>query len=256
MSRGAGGTRRAPVLLAAGLIAAASPLAAQQTIEGRVLNASSGEPLEDVSVRVVGEGLLVGTDSAGVFRFDLPEGRPGFALEVQVIGFAPIHRTWMLPLERELVIALEREAVQLEGIDVEVDRGRMTLNEALDRRVRSIERGIARTARAADLRAFPGQNAEVFAFFPWMTIGTNAGCDGCLMSNGRVRPNVWTIDDRVVAREEFEMMSVGDMCRIDVVTIPRLGHGVDRGMVFGYTCDFLMKAATGEIQVPLLNMWR
>ena len=237
--------------------AAGVPASAQQTIQGRVLNAAGGMPIEDVTIRVVGEDLVLGTDSTGAFSFQLPEDRPGFALQIEVIGFATFNRTWMLPLERDLVIGIEREAVQLEGIDVEVDRGGMTPAERLRYRIRSIPGGIPRTATAADLRAFEGQNAEVLQFFPAMTVATGAGCESCLMASGRFDPDRWILDDREVAFDEFRSYSVGELCRIDVVTIPQAGSPTERGVVIGYTCDFMRRIAMGEekLQLLLTNLW-
>jgi len=258
--------RRCARPLLAGVVAVAAtafPLAAQQTIEGRVLNASSGEPLEDVSIRVVGEGLLVGTDSAGVFRFQLPEGRPGFALEIQVIGFTTYNRTWMLPLERELVIPLEQDVVPLEGIDVDVDAPQgwsaRPMEEKLDFRAGRIM-GNSRSASAQDLRDFPHQEAEVWDFLPRMN--AVALFDGGFRSGGLVRSPSFVLDDREVVFDEFRMVPVGEMCRLDLITLPRLGRGRpgsfrsdNGGVVLGYTCDYLMQVAMGRKKLtPFLPM--
>src|SRR6056297_287456 len=130
------------VTLAVLCLVAPSSLFAQHVVEGRVINAADGLPLEDVTIRVPSEDLQIGTDSAGEFRFEVPEDRLGVALEVEVIGFAPISRTWMLPLDGPIVLAIEREAVELEGIDVDVDRpsswGARPLQYQLQYRVRSM----------------------------------------------------------------------------------------------------------------------
>ncbi len=141
------------VLCALVLLAAARPIAAQNVVEGRVVSAADGAPLEDITVRVVGEDLTVSTDPAGSFRFELPADRPGVALEVKVIGYMPFNRTWILPLAEPIVIGLREEAVELEGIDVAVDRPSMTPAEMLEYRVRSIPGAIPRTASVADRKS-------------------------------------------------------------------------------------------------------
>jgi len=247
----------------AGLFAmlAASPAWAQQSIEGRILRASDGSPVEDVSVRVVGEDLLVGTDSAGFFRFDLPEDRPGFGLEIEVIGFSTIKRTWMLPLERPLVIALEQDVVPLEGIDVEVDRPTgwtaLPMEYKLEFRAKQIM-GNNRSANLADLRDFKHQEAEIWDFLPQMNaVGL---FDGGFRSGGLVRSPMYVMDERVVNFDEFRSYAVGEMCRLDLITIPRLARGrlqgssMDHGgLVLGYTCDYLMDVAMGrKVLTPFL----
>jgi len=224
----------------------AIPCSAQQTVTGRVISAEDGEPLEEVTVRVVGEGIVLGTDSTGAFSFRLPDGRPGFALEIEVIGFTPFNRTWLLPLERPLVVALEREAIPLEGIDVEVDPPTgwtaRPLEYKLDFRVRSLM-GIDRTASAADLRGFEHQGAEIWDFLPQMNVGYY-GLEG-FIANGLVPRPGFVIDDRNVVFDEFRSYPVEEICRLDVVTFPRPG-ATKGGLVMAYTCEFLMDVVTGE----------
>lgn len=232
-----------------------SALLAQHVVEGRVLNAADGMPVEDVTIRVPSEDLQLGTDSAGQFRFEVPDDRQGVVLEVEVIGFAPINRTWMLPLERPIVIALEREAVELEGIDVDVDRpsgwAARPLEHQLKYRVRSMM-GIDRTATAADLRAFPHQEAEVWDFLPRMTIATGAGCPECIMASGRIPDPSFVINDQSVSFDEFRSYAVEEICRVDVVTLPVAGSPSEKGVVIAYTCQFLRDVATGKRSLSLV----
>ena len=226
-----------------------SSVVAQHVVEGRVLNAADGMPIEDVTVRVPSEDLQIGTDSAGEFRFEVPENRQGVALDIEVIGFAPVNRTWMLPLERPIVIALEREAVELEGIEVDVDRptgwSARPLEYQLKYRVRSLQ-GIDRTATMADLRAFPHQEAEVWDFLPDMNIAIGVGCEECIMSSGRIPSPSFIIDDRSVDFYEFRLYPVEEICRVDVVTFPVAGSPEEKGLVMAYTCQFLRDVAAGK----------
>jgi len=241
---------RTPLILAfasvCGTLSSAAALDAQHTVEGRVVSAENGLPIEDATIRVVGEGLTLGTDSLGAFRFELPGDRAGFALEIEVIGFAPMNRTWILPLEAPLLIGLEREAVPIEGIDVEVDRPTgwtaRPLEYKLEFRVRS-QQGIDRVAGLAELRAFEHQQAEIWDFLPEMTVAPLL--DGGFFMSGRVENPGFIMDDRNVVFDEFRSYPVEDICRIEVVTIPVPGARKS-GFVQAYTCDFLMDVATGE----------
>jgi hypothetical protein len=237
-------------LVFAAALAPVAPVAAQQVVEGRVVAQSNGRPLEGVTVAVVSEGFLVGTDSTGAFRFEVPEDRPGVALEVTTIGFETFNRTFILPLDEPLAIGLERDAVELEGIDVEVDVPRgwaaLPLDERLEFRTRSLL-GVDRVATAADLRAFEHQEAEVWDFFPQMTIATGTGCEGCIMMAGRWEP-LFFVDEFRVSFEEFRSVPVGELCRVEVVVRakPPRGSGLGPSNVFAYSCSFLRDVATGK----------
>ncbi len=222
-----------------------APLTAQHVVEGRVLGSADGMPIEDVSVTAVGEEIVVGTDSTGYFRFELPEDRPGVALSIEVIGYRPFERTWILPLSEPLRIGLRQEAVELEGIDVEVERSGWAakpIAEQLKFRVRSMM-GIDRIATVGDLRAFPDQRADIWQFLPWMTIATDVGCEGCMMMMGMSEPG-FLVDDRGVSYDEFRSWPVEDMCRVEAIVFP--GGGQTRSVVAAYTCGYLREIATGE----------
>jgi len=243
------------------LVRVPGSLSAQQTIEGRVLSALDGAPLQDVSVRVVGEDMLVGTDSAGRFRFELPEDREGVGLQIQVIGFAPIARTWMLPLERPLVIGLEQEAIALEGLEARV---RVPVVERMDARLKANARLVSRTADQVALRSFEHQEWEVWEFLPEMNVvrgfGAALDCNDCLIMNGPFRARFF-VDEFQVPIEQFRMTPVGEFCRIDVVRQPpkprpnfQLVEAV--GGVHAYTCDFMQAVARGERSLsPMLWPW-
>lgn len=245
------------VLVLAAALAPLAPLSAQHVVEGRVVAQANARPLEAVTVAVVSEGFLVGTDSTGAFRFEVPADRPGVALEITTIGFETFNRTFILPLDEPLAIGLERDAVELEGIDVEVERPRRTMQETLEFRVKSVQNGIPRTATAAELRAFEHQEAETWDFLRTMNVGVGAGCEQCIMASGRIPDPAFIVDDRRVSFDEFRSYPVGEVCRVDVVTIPIAFSPTEQGFVMAYTCAFLRDVATGRRSLPMLltNMW-
>ncbi len=243
--------------VASGVLVASSPLAAQHVVEGRIVGTADGMPIEDVTVRAVGEDVIIGTDSTGYFRFELPADRPGVAIAVEVIGYRAFERTWILPLEEPIRIGLQREAVELDGIDVAVDAPRMSVPEILEFRVRSLPGGIPRSAGAAELRAFGNQKSEIWEFLPDMNVIPGTGCDSCFMASGRVEPEQFILDDREVSFDEFRSHTVGELCRLDVLTFPVGGEPVERGLIIGYTCGFLREVAFGRRTLPILtpNLW-
>jgi len=99
----------------------------------------------------------------------------------------------------------------------------------------------------ADLRAFEHQEAEIWDFLPEMTVAIDAGCDGCIMAAGRFRPT-FIVDDRSVSLDEFRSWPVEDICRVDVVTIKRMGGTT--GFVMAYTCGLLRDVAMGKRTLP------
>jgi len=235
-----------------------TPLSAQHVVEGRIVNAADAAPIEDVSVAVPSEGILVGTDAEGYFRFEVPQDRPGVALEVRVIGFTTFNRTWMLPLEGPLLIGLEQDAIPLEGIEARVEK---PVVEKMDRRVRMATRVVSRVANSADLRAFEYQEAEIWDFFPEMQVAALGACPDCLNMGGRFTA-IYFVDDLPVEREHLRSFRVGEICRVEVV---RLQVPPDHrnpnmfrtpGGVHAYTCRYMLQVARGERTMPpVLDPW-
>lgn len=102
-------------------LAAAAPAVAQTRVEGEVLDAVTGLPVEDVVVHFPDLGLGTITDSLGYFMIDSVPGR------AQVVS--TFHMSYEM-LENEVplvagevwVLRLTPRPVQLEGIEVEGER--------------------------------------------------------------------------------------------------------------------------------------
>ncbi len=218
---------------------------AQHVVEGRVVSASDGFAVEGASIRVVGEDLTIEPDSTGRFRFELPADRPGVALDVEARDHVTVTRTWILPLAESITIVLRRDVVELDPIGVEVDREpkrgwtSRPLEWQLQFRVRRLE-GIERTATLRDLRDFPDQTADPWAFLPAMTIATDVGEQGCIMMAGRSCPTLY-MDDRKMELDQWRMWRVEEICRVDAVRFPRGGS-----MILAYTCDFIRDLGAGK----------
>ena len=110
--------RRAWALAA--LLGAASPVAGQKPAKGRLVDASTGEPVGDAMVAVMdGRGVEQDrrlTGRSGTFEV-LLAGSPPFTLVVERIGF----RRHALPLDpggRELVVRLTADPIELPGLTV------------------------------------------------------------------------------------------------------------------------------------------
>lgn len=114
--------RRTERLLAdhALLVGAASPVAGQEVAKGRLVDASTGEPVGDAMVAVLdGRGVEQDrrlTGRSGGFEV-LLTGSPPFTLVVERIGF----RRQELPLDPsgpEFVLRLTAEPIELPGMTV------------------------------------------------------------------------------------------------------------------------------------------
>ena len=244
-------------LLFAALVAP-SHARAQHVVEGRVVSATTGAPLESVTVRVPGESVLVGTDALGRFRFELPEDRPGVALRLEVIGFRTFDRTWILPLAEPLLIGLEREAIELDGITVLAP---VPVLERMHVRLRQNADLSARTADRWQLRRFAHQDADLYDFLPDMNVATGImACDTCMMMNGTMRARFF-MDDFEIGYEHFRSYTMAEICRIEVVRqIPNPGTNFDmveaQGGVHAYTCDFMEEVESGKRPLsPFLWPW-
>lgn len=99
-----------------------SPLAAQQSgsLSVRVSDGTTGEPISSVEFRVFPSGKVVLSDSEG--RATVSGLSPGeYRIEVGAFGYAAVERYVILPRAELLIVELQREAIRLEEITVEVE---------------------------------------------------------------------------------------------------------------------------------------
>lgn len=240
---------RVPVVVGLATLLATAPfpgaVSAQHVVEGRVVASSDGFAVAGASIRVVGENLTIEPDSTGRFRFELPADRPGVALEVEAPDHVTVTRTWILPLAAPITIGLRRDVIELDPIGVEIDRDpkrgwtSRPLEWQFQFRVRRLM-GMERTATLRDLRDFPNQSADPWAFLPTLTIATDVGREGCIMMAGKTCPTFF-MDDREMELEQWRSWRVEEICRVDAVRFTGSGSAI-----LAYTCDFIRDLATGK----------
>ncbi len=116
-------SRRAAWTLAL-LVAAAFPVAGQEHVAGRLVEASTGDPVADAMVALLdGRGLERDrrlSSASGRFRLS-PAGPPPFTLVVEPIGFRRHELSLDLP-GRGLVVRLTAEAIELPPVLVVGER--------------------------------------------------------------------------------------------------------------------------------------
>jgi outer membrane receptor protein involved in Fe transport len=130
------------------LLSVAGRLAAQE-LRGTVIAATSGEPVEFATVRLVSladSSLIAGTttDAAGNFKMDRPAS-PAF-LEVSFIGFEPVQLTDLSP-ENLATIRLGESSQTLDEVTVRGERSQTEFR--LDRRVFNVGQDLSATGATA-----------------------------------------------------------------------------------------------------------
>lgn len=149
--------------LFAGLFLSASSLRAQPatgtaTLEGTVVNAETGEPLEDVNVFIATSLKGTATDAAGRYRLeDVPLGAQ--RIYVSYVGFKSVARDTLLREERAYTfdVALQTEVLERGEVTVEAEQ-----DEQWQQRLQKFERlFIGETPNAAKTEIM---NPEVLSF--------------------------------------------------------------------------------------------
>lgn len=112
-------------LLLSSLLWAVLPVCAQQTIQSKVLDAQTREPLAGVSVSISGTGAVATTQSNGVYR--LPNVPPSDTLFFSCVGY----QTQSFPVASlPSLILLTPSSTQLNGVVVSASREAQARKEA------------------------------------------------------------------------------------------------------------------------------
>jgi hypothetical protein len=231
--------------------------AAQLVVEGQLVDQETGQALADVLVRVTSEGTAGTTDAEGLFRLEVPDGRPGVTLSIAVPGYASLTRTWILPLERPLTIGLTRAGSAAAGAPVAIDDG---VVEQLDDRLDRIRRGRTWVADEEELRAHVRQQSELLRVLVAPLSALDIPCGACAVLDGGIGARL-TVDEAVVGLAEFRAIRIARVCRVEVVRMDTPSHPNIRIVggasgIHAYTCEFLGAVSTGErILASELEPW-
>ncbi|MFN0159039.1 MAG: von Willebrand factor type A domain-containing protein [Bacteroidota bacterium] len=95
------------------------------TIEGKIVDSQTGDPLAGASVLIVGAGRGAVTDTAGAFTIiDVPPGK--YVARVSLVGYQAVEVTTQIDVEPKstelLAVGLQAEDIEMEGVTVEATR--------------------------------------------------------------------------------------------------------------------------------------
>jgi hypothetical protein len=182
----------ATAVLCLAMVCLPLPLCAQTqptgTIVGRVVNASTSQPIEAALVRIDGTPQSARADDAG--RFIIPDVRPGvYSLSVRAIGFRPYVASEVVvgsgkPFE--VTVALVPQPIQLEAVEVQPSYF-VPPTQAI---VSTQDLG------AEDVRRAPGVQEDVVravALLPGVAV-TAAGRNDLIVRGGAPYENLFVVD--------------------------------------------------------------
>ncbi len=88
-------------------------------LTGKAINAVTGEPIEDLAIRVEGTNRITVTDAAGNYAIELPSGYS--VLSVRAMGIASTEREIIMYNDGNLDLILEEGLQQLDEVVVQAD---------------------------------------------------------------------------------------------------------------------------------------
>lgn len=256
--RGRNALHPAAAFLALALCAGAADLAAQNvpsagqrgdlpvrraapSVEGRVVNASTGAPLRFATVEIASSRRTAVTDEEGRFRFT--RVRPGAQqIRASLIGYDSVTRVIAVADEPVSVeLRLPADPVLLEGLTVTSNRFNRRLR-AFPSAVRVLEHDVIVASGARNVREFVTGHGGV------QTVQCNRGfVRDCILARGGLTAPVVYLDDflTVGGLDHLEMLSVDEVGRVEVLAQGR--------QVRVYTTAFLKWAARTRYRpMPLL----
>lgn len=188
---------------------------ADVVIRGRIVD-GTGMPVPAALVGLALSDQAVMADSVG--RFALPVGRPGrYRLAVEQLGYSPTE-VWVEPedIDRPLIIAIARDPILLEGLEVTVDR--------LERR-RRFYAGIVRVLDQGELAATAANTAYdvLRRHIPSLRPCSNQLWSECVVRRGSVQPLTLCIDERPAwgGRDELETYTAAELYLVEVYDMGR-----------------------------------
>lgn len=88
-------------------------------LSGKAINSSTGEPIQDLAIRVVNTNLITATDSNGNYSIELPSGYN--AIATSAMGIEDSKREVIMYADGELNLVLEEGLERLDEVVVEAD---------------------------------------------------------------------------------------------------------------------------------------
>lgn len=184
-------------------------------IRGQVVD-RTGAPVPAALVGIALSDQAVMADTAG--RFFLPVGRPGrYRIAVEQLGYAPAE-VWVEPedIDRPIVIAIERDPILLEGLEVTVDR--------MERR-RRFYPGLVRVVSQDDLALSAANTAYdvLRRYVSNLRPCVNDVRSDCILRRGTVQPLVVCLDERPAwgGRDELETYTAEELYLVEVYDMGR-----------------------------------
>ena len=112
------------IVVIIGLLASAAQAGTTGKISGRIVDASTGEPLIGVNIQIAGTALGASTDGDGIyFIINIPPGT--YQVEASYIGYSPVFmKNVRVSIDQttKLSFQLREEAVEGEAVEVVADR--------------------------------------------------------------------------------------------------------------------------------------
>lgn len=168
----------------------AALLAQTATVAGRITDASSGEPLEFVSVYIKGGKSGVSSDERGYFALQVP------ANQRLTVGFRRVafkeSSTDVLPLAAGARFTLNVNMAPMES-NLEVIITERRLDEG----------GMVKERKIENLKLLPSTTGNLESILPHIAMGTNTGAGGELTSQYQVRGGNY--DENLVYVNDFEI---------------------------------------------------
>jgi hypothetical protein len=168
----------------------ATKLKSAYVLNGKAINARTGEALEDLAIRVKGTNLLSVTNAQGDFQLELPAGYN--VLSIRAMGIASTEREVIMYSDGNLSLILEEGLQQLDEVVVQADAAKnvedaITGSEQIDsEESKNIplvlgERDILQVAKA-----LPGISSA------------GEGATGLNVRGGKTDQNLVLLDDAVI----------------------------------------------------------
>jgi hypothetical protein len=113
----------------------------ERIVRGKVVDASSGEPLAFASVRIARSAVGTATNNDGVFMLTVPQVQEGGTLVISYIGY----RNYTAPLTKgDSVFKLDVNAQELAAVEISAKNGASILQEAIQKISQNYDTGCVR----------------------------------------------------------------------------------------------------------------